>query len=684
MSQQRHIVKRQVIELKVQNPRTAPVLQDEVSRIYRQRVIPLIDRYCTELGQPDRLYRIDSLELDLGRLETDDLEGQFVAKVEAALRKALSAQIAVQEQEPASSRGHGPKAQSALELFAFFARTGSLPWWADSSQPDLLAETLQSLLDESPDELRRLLQTLAGETRARERIIRRYEDTQLAQLAALLVPAHRAAFKHTKALIALLQKTNTVAASWPPAQTRQRFWEHLIQVAALGGQGYPAPEDFYQAVLKRFAMELSVTGRVLVDEMQQAVQDEQAGSSRPFKELLRAMAASEAGLSGRLGSELAQRLERLRAASPESLQTAWAALQAALAHIPDSAQTRWLAVLKDAASSQTISLQGADSQNAIYRVLEVLAPEHASQYGLPEIERSRLDRLFRAALQTYNKQRQPAGTPAIAPKDLAARLRRYRAEGGPLAQVWAALQTIYVRLPSQVQSAWADALNAPDSAAAAQNVIRLLNAGAAQHGLRFDERAQLLQLLRAAEAEPIAERRPPPDLGFSDADELSVQNAGLVILWPFLTNFFTHLGLVDEQDRQFKNPAAQQRGIGLLQVLADGQADLPEYLLPLNKLLCGLEADHVFDFGRRLRKKESKACEELIEAVITQVPMLNNMSVDGFRGSFLLRPGMLTVNDGMWLLRVEHQTYDIILERFPWSWQWVKLPWMEMPLQVDW
>ena len=55
------------------------------------------------------------------------------------------------------------------------------------------------------------------------------------------------------------------------------------------------------------------------------------------------------------------------------------------------------------------------------------------------------------------------------------------------------------------------------------------------------------------------------------------------------------------------------------------------------------------------------------------------MSVDGFRGTFLLRQGVLSTRDGAGLLRVERETYDVVLERFPWSWEWVKLPWMEAP-----
>ena len=70
--------------------------------------------------------------------------------------------------------------------------------------------------------------------------------------------------------------------------------------------------------------------------------------------------------------------------------------------------------------------------------------------------------------------------------------------------------------------------------------------------------------------------------------------------------------------------------------------------------------------------------------MIAQAPILNNMSIPGFRGSFLLRLGILSLRDGIWLLRVERETYDLVLDRFPWGFEWVKLPWMETPLQVEW
>jgi len=106
--------------------------------------------------------------------------------------------------------------------------------------------------------------------------------------------------------------------------------------------------------------------------------------------------------------------------------------------------------------------------------------------------------------------------------------------------------------------------------------------------------------------------------------------------------------------------------------------------LPLNKLLCGMEQEAVFELDGPLTEAETGECDDFLTAVIAQAPILQSLSIAGLRGNFLLRAGMLQVNQGIWLLRVERETHDVMLDHFPWGFQWVKLPWMEEPLQVEW
>lgn len=239
--------------------------------------------------------------------------------------------------------------------------------------------------------------------------------------------------------------------------------------------------------------------------------------------------------------------------------------------------------------------------------------------------------------------------------------------------------------------------------------------GSRQHRRLIDEtepRAQLpivapghLEAPRPASASPTAHephRRseapvaPPPVMPPSAAsirarraalarlDELYVDDAGLVILWPFLERFFVRLGLVHEEERRFLGEGAALQAIALLEALATGDLDPPEFRVPLPKLLCGRELESDFQLERPLTPEQISEAELLLTAAIDRAKVLGELSIQGFRATFLQRRGALTTRDGAWLLRVERQAHDVLLDRFPWSWGWVKLPWMPHPMQVEW
>ncbi|MCB0612385.1 MAG: hypothetical protein KDC75_03735 [Phaeodactylibacter sp.] len=204
--------------------------------------------------------------------------------------------------------------------------------------------------------------------------------------------------------------------------------------------------------------------------------------------------------------------------------------------------------------------------------------------------------------------------------------------------------------------------------------ITLLGGQDGAMGVKERERMHLL------DEEPFVEVAGVKAAG--DTDELYIHNAGLVILWPFLPRFFENLGLM--QDKTFVDAAAPHRAAATLQYLASGQADPPEYLLPLNKIICGIDLEDPFEVDFELEDAELEACDRFLEAVIAHAPILRNMSIGGFRNTFLQRQGILSFEDGHWMLRIERETYDLVLDRFPWSFKIIKLPWMDFVLYVEW
>ena len=86
-----------------------------------------------------------------------------------------------------------------------------------------------------------------------------------------------------------------------------------------------------------------------------------------------------------------------------------------------------------------------------------------------------------------------------------------------------------------------------------------------------------------------------------------------------------------------------------------------------------------------LSAAELEEAAALLEAVIQHWEALRNTSADGLRGTFLVRPGKVTLReDGDWWLQVESKSYDILLDQLPWGIGMIKLPWMQRMLRVEW
>jgi hypothetical protein len=166
------------------------------------------------------------------------------------------------------------------------------------------------------------------------------------------------------------------------------------------------------------------------------------------------------------------------------------------------------------------------------------------------------------------------------------------------------------------------------------------------------------------------------------AETAYVTNAGLVLLWPFLTMLFDRLGYLEL--RKFKTPELAERAAHLLQYLATGQEEFPEYILVLNKLLCGVEAARPLARAVLLTPEERSTGEGLLGAVIARWEALKNTSVAGLRETFLQRPGRLDYHPERVALTVETKTLDILLDQRPWAISTIKLPWMPLPLYVTW
>ncbi|WDE09536.1 contractile injection system tape measure protein [Thalassomonas haliotis] len=163
---------------------------------------------------------------------------------------------------------------------------------------------------------------------------------------------------------------------------------------------------------------------------------------------------------------------------------------------------------------------------------------------------------------------------------------------------------------------------------------------------------------------------------------LPVENAGLVIFWPYLHIYFKDLGLYEGKD--FKDLQSREKAVHLLQYLATGEVNTEEHALVLNKLLCRWDFNQPLNRFVELSQREQEESEKLIQAVINHWNTLGKTSISSFRNTFLMRKGLLSHQDNGWLLRVEKGPYDILLDSIPWGLSMIKLSWADELLHVEW
>ena len=164
-------------------------------------------------------------------------------------------------------------------------------------------------------------------------------------------------------------------------------------------------------------------------------------------------------------------------------------------------------------------------------------------------------------------------------------------------------------------------------------------------------------------------------------EPIYIKNAGLVIFNPFITTYFSKLGLIENS--QFKDESCTFRAIHLLQLLVSDAA-YEEHDLVLNKILCNVAVSSPISMEITFKPSEISLAKELVEIAMQRWEKGGTSSIESFRASFITRDGRLSLTNEQWNLNVEKRGYDVLLQSLPWSFGMIKLPWMNNFLTVEW
>jgi hypothetical protein len=194
---------------------------------------------------------------------------------------------------------------------------------------------------------------------------------------------------------------------------------------------------------------------------------------------------------------------------------------------------------------------------------------------------------------------------------------------------------------------------------------------------------QLLQpLTRQQQGKPAARVARSDDMPVPFAGDANLRNAGLVIIAPYIERLFALLDIT--KDGAFASDEARQRGVHLLQYVVTAEESTPEYLLGLNKLLCGIPGAMPVVLGISMTDKEKNTIDQMLKGVIGHWTAIGSSTVTGLRETFLQREGSLYFSEEAWHLKIPQGTFDMLLDRLPWGYKMIKFSWMAAPLNVTW
>lgn len=186
MAADRHIIHRLVLDIEVPDKTMADQVADRVVHLLYHDLLPKLEKFFDGLAISRHLL-IDKLALDLGKMQTDQLEG-FPEKLIEALHVAMETPETRQKEQ---SEQLLSKWDKAFRTFIYFLETGKLPWhiaaemqWLNDER--MWLELLRETVEKEVSNRRILRQLLYRSTMALHRLLNQFTPFFVSRMIEIL------------------------------------------------------------------------------------------------------------------------------------------------------------------------------------------------------------------------------------------------------------------------------------------------------------------------------------------------------------------------------------------------------------------------------------------------------------------------------------------------------------------
>ncbi len=172
---------------------------------------------CMEKIIPeDLIIKFDSLTLNIGEINYNELDEELVPKIIEALEQQLSQQIRSLKENDHPATGSSITVQNdsgRIALLEYFLLNGTLPWWAQHDAGFMLGNIIHELFSSDPVGLRTLIVRIARNEYVRKRLVSQFNEENLHDIIKVLEPSEAAfILGYHKEVVSIQQKEQVVQA----------------------------------------------------------------------------------------------------------------------------------------------------------------------------------------------------------------------------------------------------------------------------------------------------------------------------------------------------------------------------------------------------------------------------------------------------------------------------------------
>ena len=596
-------------------------MKDEILNYKASQINAILTEVLAGTQNSEMLWKIDKLEIDLGNIYTDELGTDYILH---KFKNELFEKIENLQKKSAHDVVSHPAKEAQIEIIKELLLHGDLPWWVDKKDFPGVDKTMKSAIIQSKDELKSFLIEEKNNRDVKNRI-KSFCSPETVTLLNNIVPG--------------ITDINPIFLPAGKLET-EKIIMHLQQITYSPKRVIPVSESLKYLVIDKLLNHFN-NNHLLVIKLLDVFSENEIAKLELY--------LNNKPLARPESHEVLQILKRLDLFQLEFVLQSWSYnMQHEITNKPENDRKEVLVIINK------LKTENQPLKNYLNR---------ASEQSLSQLQTS-----FR---QLKNRE--------TIKKILVSRIiehpyfLKYNLPGLPIGK----LHKVIGKLNKKENASYNKVAHTGEISSVSENkaITKILNSLPLKN-------LQIISKIILLNKEEIETMLPDESIVLDNSNKTIVENAGLCILAPFLPAFFNRLGFTE--NGKFKSKSLAYRALYLLQYLVNNRQRNYEYALQLNKLLCGLKIQEPISAYKRLTMLERNEAADLSASVISHWKALKSTSQKGFQLSFLQRKGILTERENLWTLQVEKNSYDLLLDSIPWSFNIIKLPWMNKMIQVEW